>query len=175
MAALCIQCWWRRVTAQKRYQLVRGALVGVQAIARGLLARKKFAEVRANASLKRFGALPPQFGTIEKMTTIQLARFDLNDPSTLAAFADEEDSFADFDSTDVSSIEELEDVDAIEERDEEVEEEEAEDKFVESHRPRLHGKRLTKKKGGGEGAVGHGEIDLDASFILEDARLKLIG
>ncbi|KAH7730130.1 myosin VA [Aphelenchoides avenae] len=111
---------------------------------------------RGRASRQRFAEVraqgpPPRkpLFSLTKFNTISLQHFDLKDPRTLAPFASEDDGDVDTDSDFTGSMSTIEDEDDVFDENETlgvVEEENLDS-----------------------------DIDLDATFILEDTRLKLIG
>lgn len=42
MAVLCIQTWWRKVFLQRKYELIRNSIIGIQTLFRGKTQRKKY-------------------------------------------------------------------------------------------------------------------------------------
>lgn len=109
---------------------------------RGQRARQQLAELRSNPlilSLNNNDVGKKKLGfDINKVHTISLNQFDLNDPASLAQFALGTDDVSDSDNefTDIS-------------------EDDEDDVFDES-------------------GAGKSELDLDATFILENTKLKLI-
>ncbi|CAD6184254.1 unnamed protein product [Caenorhabditis auriculariae] len=133
-AALVIQSNWKRYHEQQQYQRLRNTIIALQSAYRGAAARKKFVEMPKNpAGTKKFH--------LKKVQAVQLTAFNLNDPMSLAAFA-ESDEETDSDETTQDGL------------DEDVSD----------------GSVL-----GDDGAFQEDDaIELDATFILEDTKLKLI-
>lgn len=143
LAAVFIQTAWRRYKAEKQYQQLKKIAVAIQSKFRGQLSRKKLADLRSNEtpliiSLNNNDLVKKNLFGINKVHTISLNQFDLNDPKSLAKFAIENDDISDSGNefTDIS-------------------EDDEDDVFEES-------------------AIDKSDIDLDATFILENTRLKLI-
>jgi hypothetical protein len=145
LAAVFIQTAWRRFRAEKHYKQLQRFVLTIQSNFRGQLARQKFADLRStetpliislnnNDLVKRNLAFD-----INKVHTISLNQFNLNDPESLAQFAIETDDVSD-------SGNEFSD----------ISEDDEDDVFEEST------------------AAEKSDIDLDATFILENTRLKLI-
>lgn len=146
LAAVFIQTAWRRFRAEKRYQQLQRIVLAIQSNFRGKIARQNFANLRSteiplilglnNNDMKK-KQLEIGFD-INKVHTISLNQFDLNDPESLAQFAiegdvtDSENEFTDISENDEGDV------------------------FDE------------------ENEIGKSDIDLDATFIMENARLKLI-
>ncbi|KAL3088833.1 hypothetical protein niasHS_009125 [Heterodera schachtii] len=177
-AVICIQCWWRMVNARRKYQLIRQMIIALQALIRRHLQRKNLDELRAS---KQNGALrrPIIVERLQRLTKITLPKLDLNDPASLAAFASPES----LDSQELDEDDILLDNEWNEPMDDEEEEEEDEEMMmmeedddnndvvdlfdVEDVPPAEAMLRCSQNRESSE-------LDLDASFVLENARLKLI-
>ena len=173
LAALHIQAAWRRYRTLRAYTRLRRIALVIQATWRGRRARDEFARLRASGAPFAISSLtasaaaaaaaaataataasakptseeetPKSVFEINRVNTISLNQFDLSNPETLVKFALADDLAYDSDFT-----EELlsEDDDAFDET------------------------------AGGSSAAAAGrdddEVGLNATFILEDRRLKLI-
>uniref|UniRef100_A0A1I8BZ14 Myosin motor domain-containing protein n=1 Tax=Meloidogyne hapla TaxID=6305 RepID=A0A1I8BZ14_MELHA len=159
-AVICIQSWWRKVVAQRKYKMIRLTVVGIQSFARGNAQRKCLEELRSSKeNMSRVSPRP----MITRLTKTTLPKLDLNDPESLAAFASPDS----FDSRDLDD-ELLLSIGEEEETDEDEEDEGEDGERLEEEMFELDDEKLAKHK------REHPELALDADFILEDARLKLI-
>uniref|UniRef100_A0A158Q830 Myosin motor domain-containing protein n=1 Tax=Elaeophora elaphi TaxID=1147741 RepID=A0A158Q830_9BILA len=144
-AALVIQRNWKRFKMQRKYQLIRCAVLAIQAHYRGAYARRRYKEMRKENDPKKH---PPNFTITKVVRKMELASFDLNDPESLAQFAgsDEDEEELSVASTSASILDEEED--GLEDG--------------ESTRSSIQCDSV------------HLETELDATFILEDKKLKLV-
>nr|ACI49219.1 hypothetical protein Csp3_JD05.004 [Caenorhabditis angaria] len=131
LAAQKIQSNWKKYRDQKRYQKLKDSIIAIQSAYRGKKERQRIGEIPKNTS----GVKKTSF-KVKKVQAVKLTTFDLNNPATLAQFADSED---DSDS-DKSTQDGLDDDIS-----------EASDAFQDDD-----------------------QVDVDATFILEDTKLKLI-
>ncbi|KAI3421294.1 hypothetical protein GPALN_014914 [Globodera pallida] len=162
-AAICIQCWWRMVMVRCKYQLIRQTIIALQALVRRHAQRKCVIELRAskeNGSVRR----PIIVDRLQRLTKVTLPKFDLNDPDSLAAFASPES--LDY-SQELDEEDDLLDDEWREPVDEEEEEMDDDEEDIFDECPPIGGMLSSEKRDSSE-------LDLDASFVLENARLKLI-
>ncbi|KAL3997136.1 Myosin head (motor domain) family protein [Acanthocheilonema viteae] len=144
-AASMIQRNWKRFKIQRNYQQIRRAVVAIQAHYRGAYARKRYEEMRRESDPKKH---PPNFTITKVVKKMGLASFNLNDPESLAQFAgsDEDEEELSVASTNVSILDEEEDG----------------QEDAESNRSSIQFDSVQS------------ETELDATFILEDKKLKLV-
>uniref|UniRef100_A0AAF5RX01 Uncharacterized protein n=1 Tax=Wuchereria bancrofti TaxID=6293 RepID=A0AAF5RX01_WUCBA len=144
-AALVIQRNWKRFKMEQRYQKIRRAVITIQAHYRGVYARKRYEEMRRESDPKKHS---PNFTITKVVRKMELVSFNLNDPESLAQFAgsDEDEEELSIASTSVSIPDEEEDG----------------QEDVGSTRSSIQLDSV------------HLETELDATFILEDKRLKLV-
>uniref|UniRef100_A0A914XBB0 Unconventional myosin-IXb n=2 Tax=Plectus sambesii TaxID=2011161 RepID=A0A914XBB0_9BILA len=163
LAAVCIQAAWRGSVQRNKYRRLRDQMVQLQAHVRGVLFRRRYAEERASGRRtiaplsKNNGMILESAQPMAKLFEIntffhafELPSFDLNNPRALAAsFGDSQTEFGlgDSDSESTSSGFELD------------------DSVMEPFRSDL-AREETKRS--------EDSTELEATFILEDARLKLI-
>uniref|UniRef100_A0A915P0B4 Uncharacterized protein n=1 Tax=Meloidogyne floridensis TaxID=298350 RepID=A0A915P0B4_9BILA len=174
---LTLQRWIRAQLEHKRYKkfragaLTRGvlsrikmqrkhaAVICIQSWWRKIVAQRNLEERRASKENKSSSPRP----MITRLVKTTLPKLDINDPESLAAFASPDS----FDSRELDD-ELLLSIGEEEESDEDEEEEEEEGERLEEEMFELDDEKLAKHK------REHPELALDADFILEDARLKLI-
>jgi myosin-9 len=146
LAAIFIQTAWRRYRSEQKYKRLRRIALTIQSLYRGKKAREQFDQLRAheptllilnNLNNNEVAKKKLAFD-INRVHTISLNQFDLNDPESLAQFASKDvvisDTEEEFTEEQLSSAEDEDDI------------------FDDTP----------------------GNIDLDATFILENTRLKLI-
>jgi hypothetical protein len=116
IAAVFIQTAWRRFRAEKRYKQLQRFVLAIQSNFRGKVARQKFADMRSTEiplilGLNNNDMKKKQIGfDINKVHTISLNQFDLNDPESLAQFAiegdisDSENEFTDISENDENDV-----------------------------------------------------------------------
>ncbi|VDO31638.1 unnamed protein product [Brugia timori] len=160
-AALVIQRNWKRFKVEQRYQKIRRAIVAIQAHYRGAYARKRYEKMRRESDPKKHS---PNFTITKVVRKMELVSFNLNDPESLAQFAgsDEDEEELSIASTSVSILDEEEDG----------------QEDAGSTRSSIQLDRKTRS------SVNpyechihfsvHLETELDATFILEDKKLKLV-
>uniref|UniRef100_A0A8R1DFX9 Uncharacterized protein n=1 Tax=Caenorhabditis japonica TaxID=281687 RepID=A0A8R1DFX9_CAEJA len=132
LAAQKIQCNWKKHKERRKYLAVRSSILALQSAWRGAETRKRIGEIPKAAGN---GTKKSPF-RVRKVHAVNLTKFDLSDPNSLAAFAisdDESDS-------DKSTQDGLDD--DISEESDAFQDDDA--------------------------------VDVDATFILEDTKLKLI-
>uniref|UniRef100_A0A158R5X7 Myosin motor domain-containing protein n=1 Tax=Syphacia muris TaxID=451379 RepID=A0A158R5X7_9BILA len=157
-AAVVIQSAWRRYVVRKRYKQIRTAVIAIQAAFRGHQVRQRLLEAQRKP--------PFSFEITKFIHKMELASFDLQNPESLAQFAssDEEDvneSLSSLDTTeDFNDVDEEEELDDEECNGEHEDDNDGDDDSVIGDFPDPSGDQL--------------DIDLDATFILEDTKLKLI-
>uniref|UniRef100_A0A915PKD8 Uncharacterized protein n=1 Tax=Setaria digitata TaxID=48799 RepID=A0A915PKD8_9BILA len=144
-AALVIQRNWRRFNVQRWYLQIRRIVIALQAHYRGHYARKRYNEMRKEGIAKKH---TPNFTIAKVVRKMELVSFNLNDPESLAQFAssDDEDEEALSVASTSGSILDEEDL-------------QEDGESVRSSTP-LDSDHL--------------ETELDATFILEDKKLKLV-
>ncbi|CAL2029784.1 unnamed protein product [Caenorhabditis brenneri] len=136
LAAQTIQCNWKAFKARQKYLSTRNAVIAIQSAFRGSALRKKIGEIPKNNGVGGVNNIKKSPFRVRKVHAVNLTKFDLNDPNSLAAFAlsdDESDS-------DKSTQDGLDD--DISEESDAFQDDDA--------------------------------VDVDATFILEDTKLKLI-
>ncbi|KAF1769018.1 hypothetical protein GCK72_000831 [Caenorhabditis remanei] len=136
LAAQTIQCNWKTYKERRKYLSTRAAVIGIQSAFRGAAIRKKIAEIPKNNGNGGVNNIKKSPFRVRKVHAVNLTKFDLNDPNSLAAFAlSDDDSDSDKSTQDGLDDDISEESDAFQDDD---------------------------------------AVDVDATFILEDTKLKLI-
>ncbi|CAI2315989.1 unnamed protein product [Caenorhabditis sp. 36 PRJEB53466] len=133
LAAQTIQCNWKRFKARQKYVATRTAVLAIQSAYRGAEARRRIGEIpKANGT----GGVKKSPFRVRKVHAVNLTKFDLNDPNSLAAFVvSDDDSDSDKSTQDGLDDDISEESDAFQDDD---------------------------------------AVDVDATFILEDTKMKLV-
>ncbi|CCD71914.1 Unconventional myosin-IXa-like [Caenorhabditis elegans] len=133
LAAQTIQCNWKKYKQRQKYLSIRESVIALQSAYRGASVRKRVGEIpKGNGALN----VKKSPFRVRKVHAVNLTKFDLSDPSSLAAFAlSDDDSDSDKSTQDGLDDDISEESDAFQDDD---------------------------------------AVDVDATFILEDTKLKLI-
>ncbi|VDM96149.1 unnamed protein product [Thelazia callipaeda] len=144
-AALMIQRNWKRFRVQRKFLQICRSILAIQTYYRGNCARKRFEEMRKEGIPLRRRA---NFTISKVVRKMELASFNLYDPESLAAFAGSDAEEEVFSNTSSSAS-------ILDEDDDNTENDRSAKSLIHSNSSQL-------------------ETELDATFIVEDKKLKLI-